>query len=282
MGKLDPETLARVVERLPALPHTLWRVMKLTSDPEATAADLARAVGADQALTAGILRLANSAFYGLSRKVATVKEAVVVVGFEMVRSMAMATSVSPFFKGKMEGYWLQRGELWKHSLACGATARLLARRSRMVPPEEGFVAGLLHDMGKVVLDVYVRQHYQAILEKVEAGGGSFVAAERETLGYDHAQVGARLAERWNLPPALVEAIAHHHQPMAAPEHRGLACLTHLADLLAMMLGVGLGWDGLRYPGDAGVLEALRLRAHDVDEVLAEVSASLQSLQEIYS
>lgn len=268
------EELVARVEDLPALPLIVSQVIRLTEDPDSTAADLNAVISCDQALTAKVLRLANSAYYGFPRRVGTVTEAVVLLGFNTIRNLVLAASVSNVLQREAPGYQLARGDLWWHSLTSAMAARLLARKVRFRAAEEAFVAGLLHDIGKLILSQYVDQAYQELLERVTQGGLPFMEAEQDILGFDHAQAGGLVAEKWNLPETLVEAISCHHQPRRAQNNPSLAAFAHAGDALALMLGAGLGADGLMYPLDWEAVAAVGLTEEQVQEVMTELADSL--------
>lgn len=271
---LTLEELVARVEDLPALPAVVTQVMRLIEDPDSTAADLNAVISRDQALTAKVLRLANSAYYGFARRVGTVTEAVVLLGFNTIRNLVLAASVSNVLQREAPGYHLARGELWRHSLTSAMAARLLARKARFRAAEEAFVAGLLHDIGKLILSQYVGQAYQELLDRVAQSGLPFMEAERQVLGFDHAQAGGLVAEKWNLPEALVEAISCHHQPQLARRHPPLTALAHAGDALALMLGAGLGVDGLMYPLDWEAVAAVGLTENQIQEAMTELADSL--------
>ena len=255
-GAARLDALVRQVRDLPALPDAALRVMKLSEDPRAGAADIARALSTDQALTARILKLANSAFYGASRRVSTVTEAVVMLGMRTVRNMTVAIGCQPFLEKPLDGYALPAGDLWKHSLCCGFAAQALAKRSGYRAAEEAFVAGLLHDIGKVVLNLYLTKLFATVVGRAETQHMAFMDAERSVLGFDHAQAGARVLEKWNLPPVLVSAVRGHHAPLSElPVPAPLTALVHVADVVCLLLGRRPGRGRFAIPvagGRAGV------------------------------
>lgn len=268
------ETLVRQVRDLPALPDAVTRVMRLTNDPRAGASDVARALASDQALTARILKLANSAFYGGTRRIGTVSEAVVTLGMRTTRNLAMATGCQEMLEGAVAGYALPRGALWQHSLACATAAQALALRAGFRHAEEAFVAGLLHDIGKVVLNTYLKEQFVRVLLRASAGDVTFNEAEREILGFDHAEAGARLLERWNLPAPLVTAVRFHHAPTQAGDASPLPRLVHVADAVSLTLGAGLGWDGLAYALEPDALSRLGLTDADFEQAAGQTCDAL--------
>ena len=257
--------LVRQVRGLPALPETVLRVMQITEDPKAGITDLAEVLISDQALAARVLKLANSAFYGSSRRIGTVSSAVVILGMRTTRNLVMAASCEALLEGEVAGYGLPRGVLLRHSLACASAAQALAKRAKYRGMEEAFVAGLLHDIGKVVMNAYERDQFGEVLVMV-SGGMTYFEAERAVFGFDHAEAGGCLLERWNLPLALVSAVQHHHAPLDAPGDSPLPCLVHAADAVCLSLGIGLRLGGRTDTLQPETLFVLGLTPKDFDEV----------------
>ena len=274
------DDLVRQVRDLPALPASVIRVIQLTDDPKAGLSDVARALASDQGLAARVLRLANSAFYGSARRIGTVSEAVVILGMRTTRNLTMATSCQEMLEREVQGYFLPRGALWRHSLACAAAAQNLATRAHFRGVEEAFVAGLLHDIGKVIMSAYLKEEFVQVLRRVAQGAVTFSDAEREALGFDHAEAGARLLERWNLPSSLVSAVRYHHAPQEAA-NSPLAAVVHIADTICLTLGIGLGIDGLAYALDPSALAMLNLTEEDFEQVASQTCDTLSEAGPIF-
>ena len=279
---LTLERLLHSVVDLPSLSEVAVRVARMADDPDVSADSVGRVVATDQALTARVLRMANSAYYGVARRVSTVPEAVMILGLRTIRTLTMAASIYPMVSRGLPGYALGRGDLWRHSIGAALCAQALARRARPtshvigpVVADEAFVAGLLHDIGKMALSIHLKDHLGTTRQKALADNVPFVVAERAVLGFDHAQAGAAMSEKWNLPASLVQAIAFHHDPLRASHGNvGLACVTHLADAMCLILGVGVGGDGLLSTLHMEAAEALGL-ADDLDEVTASCLDTLR-------
>lgn len=289
MNTAAPEKLQQLVQTirdLPALPEVVVRVMRMTEDPRTDAQSIARVIATDQAMAARVLKLANSAFYGLPRRVSTLSEAVVILGFRTIKNLAIAASTFELLNREIAGYWLQRGELWRHSLACAIGAQLIARRVRLPVTEEAFVAGLLHDIGKVAINLFVREQFDQIMQRALQDQIAFVDAEQAVLGFNHAMAGGLIAEKWNLPPTLVAVIKYHHQPSTAPEHDPMISIVHLADVLAITLGIGIGGDGLYYHFEEDTMTLFGLEQADLDDLCEQIvdqmarAASLQEQPEV--
>ena len=237
--KLDH--LVQQIGSLPTLPSVIVRVNEQVGNPKTSALDLARTILEDQSLTARLLRLVNSPFYGFPRRIATVTEAVTILGFAPVRSLLLTASVVDLLVGEETPDFSPTG-LWEHSVGAAVGAGLLARYTRHEDREEVFVAGLLHDVGKLVLFHFLTKEFLAVLETSRREDIPIRTAEQRLLGFTHDQVGRLLAERWKLPVRLSEAIGCHHRPDLAQVGKREAALVHVAEALTRALGLGSGGD----------------------------------------
>jgi putative nucleotidyltransferase with HDIG domain len=226
------EVMAR--KNLPTIPTVLARILQLVDAETASGKDLIAVVERDQALTGKLLRLANSAFFGQSRKVATIPRAVVLLGFSTVRNLALSVKVWETLGAGAARSRLE--ELWRHAVAVAMATKVLATRLRAGDPEEAFTAGLLHDVGRLLLAMRFRDDYW----RAVGGAGEVEAVDRleaEHLGIDHAEVGSWVLEAWNLPPSIVELVAQHHSGTPRP---GLPGLLAIADRLVVWTDIRSG------------------------------------------
>jgi putative nucleotidyltransferase with HDIG domain len=228
---------------LPPMPQVTRRALELIRDPDSNMTDLSKILSMDEAMTSLVLRLANSAYYGLKYPVSTVHQAVTYLGQRTLHSLILAASVAYLLERPAPGYALDRGDLWKHSLGTAAGARIIAARYGSQVAEESYHAGLLCDIGKLALESLLRK---VNMDNPDWKTVPFSELESSLFGIDHATLGAEMARRWHLPPPLVDAIANHHQPSQANEGPILAAAVHLADAAMMALGIGLGVDGMQY------------------------------------
>lgn len=275
--RLTAEEVASAVAELPAMPSSVTEVVVACDDPAMTVGALSQVVLRDQSLTAGILKLANSSFYGHRRRVTTATEAVVLLGFSAVKSLAISSHGSRLMTGALPAYGLSRGELWRHSLSVAFTARRLAVEVELAPVEQAFVAGLLHDIGKTVLAGYMEHAFDEVSRIADERGIPVHQVERELLGFDHAELGALVGAAWGFPPELEEAIRHHHSPGDAGLEPRLAHCVHIADAGCMMLGLGLGPEGAVTAIAPASLDALGLDAERLGAVMEEVEPLLAEL-----
>jgi putative nucleotidyltransferase with HDIG domain len=260
--KIQQEALLRVIaeqlQDLPPLPAVVIRVMQTVNDPKTAAQDLNRLISADQAIASKLLRLVNSAYYGFSRRVSTVTDAVVILGFNAVRDLAMSLGAINAFRARLGTTALDRDAFWQHSLATAVAANAIARYKKIPTRamEEVFIGGLLHDIGKLFLDQFFPQQYYVVLKLAGVAGISVWDSEKKALGVGHGIVGKRVAEKWNLPPTLTAMISLHHQPTQAAEHIMITSIIHAADIVARRLKIGNPGDNLIQPLDPAVEKLL--------------------------
>lgn len=271
MTRITLDEIIRKVEDLPALPNIANEIMRLTEDPDSTVKDIEQAIMKDQSLTTRVLRLANSAYYGYARRISTISEASVLLGFQAIRSITLSASVGGLLMKEVPGYGLRENELWRQSQSCAIISRYIARKVRFAKIDQAYVAGLLRDIGKVIVSYYLTEHFKKIMDLVENENLSFLDAEERVLGFHHGQVGAEVAKKWNLPEDLVEAIAYHHSPEEATINPKLTAIIHLADAVVMMLGIGLGVDGMVYNVSNQAIEALGIDEIMLQQIMSDVS-----------
>ncbi|MGI6435208.1 MAG: HDOD domain-containing protein [Syntrophomonadaceae bacterium] len=279
MARFNMDDIIAAVNDLPALPHVVFQIMDLTDDPRATAQDVGKVISQDQGLTAKVLRLANSAYYGYSRKVATASEATVLLGFATIRSIVIAASMSDILNRELTGYALGPGDLWKHSFGTAMASRYIAQKSRFEAIEVAYTAGLLHDIGKVILNKFMKEIYHEVVEEATQCQISFLEAEKRVLGFNHALIGSRVARKWKLPADIVEAIAFHHDPGGAEKNAHLTAVVHISDALCSSLGLGVGADGMLYPVSKNAMELLRFGGNDIEIIVEELSDVMIELQQ---
>ncbi|MDO0822055.1 HDOD domain-containing protein [Desulfosporosinus nitroreducens] len=268
------EHVLKRVQALPPLPTSALRVIALTKNPATTVKELETVIGQDPSLTAGILRQANSAYYGYARRISSLQEAIVMLGFQVTQGLAMASAVAPLLKNNLIGYEIEQEGLWKHSMLTAMTAKRLCQYHKLPFGDVAFTAGLLHDIGKLVISIYVQEVGPFLVEKVKEVKLSYSELEEKVIGYNHATVGGFLARTWFLPEDLVSAISYHHSPSQAPSYPELACVIHVANGLASLLGIGGGVDSLLNPIQQEALDKLSLKESDLELLMSDLGEFL--------
>jgi putative nucleotidyltransferase with HDIG domain len=229
---------------LPTLPAIFDGLLRMLDDPNTSTRTLSQALARDQVLTARLLKTANSAFYGFPQRVSTTSLALVVLGMDATRDVVLATSVMETFRKTRSDGRFDMAKFWDHSLAVAVAARELARRLRWESPGEVFTAGLLHDLGQVVLHEHQPDLFQEVIRRIRDAAADPKETELDVLGATHPQVGGWLCRHWNLPGALCDAVEYHHSPAdCKTENQALAALVAIADGMAHETEIGGKWLG---------------------------------------
>jgi len=251
--------IAQNILSLPALPTIIAKMIELIDNPRTSASQLTKLISTDQVLTAKILKLANSAYYGFPRRIGTINLAIVVLGFDTIKDLGLSASIIERFKRRSGNTSFDMSLFWEHSIACGVIGRRIARELNYRISGEVFVAGLLHDIGKLILNQYFPNEFNEIVERVKKNKESFVQAEIHIIGVGHALIGSWLTEKWNLPSQLVEVIKHHHTPDQAPEQTQIASIVQFADFLCKWRGIGYSGDKVIPELSSETLQSLKVR-----------------------
>jgi len=279
---ITSEEILSKLGALPPLPGTAVKLMNVINDPRSTVEDLVDTIRYDQAVTGEVLRLCNSAFFGLSRTVTSLNEAMLCLGTVKVLQLVMSVHTNAMLARPQGGYGLPPGMLWKHSVAVALASAIVGQRLNIPNVNLAFTAGLLHDIGKVVLNEYVAREFAEIVRRVTEDHQSFAEAERDVLGFSHQEIGARIAEKWKLPEAIVRCIRFHHEPHLLDPPDVFVDAVHLANCICLLLGVGLGEDGLYSRADASVSERHHLRESDLELVGAQTLSDLRRVEKLFA
>lgn len=274
------DVLARI-EALPPMPAMALRLLEAAQDPNVDLSKVAGWIEKDAAMTANLLRLCNAPIYGLRKEVTSLRHAANLLGMKQVVQIALTLLASGHLSGGQAGYGLGAGELWKSSVTSAVAAELLAQEVHYENASTAYTAGLLQDLGKIVLTEFVGHAVREIWSTVERTSVSFQEAETKVVGMNHAEVGALLLERWKFPAALVDSVRTHHRPEDGTVDRSLSRISHLADALTMTTGMGLGIDGLAYVLDERSLVALGLNdAERLDRLLETLVQRIQQADDV--
>jgi HD-like signal output (HDOD) protein len=266
---------------LPAMPQVASKVLELSSDPNTSAIQLQQIISDDQAMTARILKIANSAMYSCSRKVKTLTEAIVMLGFNSIRSLVVTSAARNLYNTRNATSGLKERLLWEHSIGVAFACRLLVQDRVPSLAEEAFLAGLMHDIGKLVLNLRVPEQFDEIVQVVYNDNRPFAETEKEILGFNHAEVGALLVNKWNLSPVLEETILNHHTPEAMTTDNQLLLYLDLANKVCHKLGIGFVDEPDLDINNCLANQILGLPPKTFDVVAVRLQETLESEMEIF-
>ena len=220
------------IKDLPTLPGVYFKVNSLLQDRQASLENVSRAIEIDPAISAKILRLVNSAFYGMRTKSSSISHAIMVMGFNTVKNAVVSVTVldTLSLKGALQDFDI--GAFWRHSISVAVLAKELAEKSRLVPVEDAFMTGLLHDIGKIIMVRYFKDEFAKVLQKMREDKCSFADAEEKVAAIDHVQIGAYLVRKWQLPENVIEAVAGHHYHISSSASSGLVECVMVSNALA--------------------------------------------------
>ncbi len=269
------------VGKIEKMPTSIQRAMVLLNSPDPDLVELARVLEHDPGLTSNILKMANSSYFGGVRTISSVREAVIRMGAQYVFKLVIAFGIAPHARKAVRGYGLEPGQLLQHSITVALAAEELGRSLSIKIPEHTFTAGLLCDLGKIVLGTFLEIDQAPILKLVHEQGLSFEKAEEEVLGINHAEVGAALLEAWDIPEAIVSVVRYRLDPDSYDGVDLALDLVHVADVLAKNTGVGLGCDGLCYEPSMNVAKRLKLTTKIMDKVVAEIMVHVDELSDLF-
>jgi putative nucleotidyltransferase with HDIG domain len=239
MSSIKVDQILSSVAQLRPMPTHVSRILRALEDPNTNAGEIADLIGLDQALAASLLKMANSAGLGYNLNCTNLKEAVMRLGYKRIKTLVLGLTATGPLTRRMIGYRLGAGELWNHSVATAVAAQWLAQAVRYPRPEEAYVAGLLHDFGKLLLDQHVLIDYNRMMEIMLRNNRCLWEVEEQVIGIDHARVGGLIAEKWSFPVILTEAIQFHHMPSLAPTAEELASIVNIANAFTSQYESGL-------------------------------------------
>ena len=277
---MEIERIIDEIDTLDPISNIGDRMKQVAYNPDSSLIELVDIIKYDQGMTANILRICNSSYFGLKKRIVSIKQAVAYLGVEKVACLVMMGSSAGNFKKAQSGYDLDEGELWRYSVSSALIAQDLAEKLNPNNISLIFTAALLKDIGKVILHDYVRDSFKEIIEAVQKKGLAFMDAEKEIIGIDHAEVGARVAERWRFDPEMVNIIRYHHSPNKADRDNRSLPIIYLADSICMMIGIGVGSDGLSYRYYQEVMDQLNFSDVDLQKVIADFWEKLRGVEEL--
>jgi putative nucleotidyltransferase with HDIG domain len=284
---ISTATILADVKRLPTLPASLARLSALQQDERSSALDYEKVIGIDPALTTNVLRLANSVFFGSPRQILSVRQAVTLLGTQRIVEAAVGAAFSAVLPKALPGYGIESVTFWRHCVAVGVLTGRIGEDLRLERRADGFTCGLLHDIGKLVTSAYLTQQSTAVIDCIQGGNKSLIAAEREILGTDHTQIGAAVAEKWGLPDLVCSVVRWHHSPSlrevqrAPDETADLVDAVHVADCLAHAFGFGTDIGELARELDAGAVGRIGEPVRRLERIVSEAANEIEDLSAVF-
>jgi len=269
------------LRHLPPAPRVVPELMRLLNQPDVESSKVVKMISFDPALTANVLRICNSAYFGSASPTSDLQEAVTRLGFQQVYQLVAAATGARMLSPAQIGYGLEQGELWKHSVAAAVAAQIIARKTG---DNENivFTAALLHDIGKIVLSQSLNGVYSKLIKETEMNQLSILEAEKKILGVNHAEVGGQLLERWKFPPNIVSAVWFHHTPKGAGAHQRLASLVYLGNMIAFFMGHGYGHVAFALRGRVEVLTTLGIEAEAIPQFMIETFEQMHLVEALFA
>ncbi|MDD3554226.1 MAG: HDOD domain-containing protein [Deltaproteobacteria bacterium] len=246
------------------------RALQLTNGEDTNISELEQLILQDQVLAANMLKEANSAYYGLSRQVHNLSQAVAYLGMRTFKKIVMDTCLADIYDRRITTYDMEEGAFFYHSVTCARISEAIAKVTGCTEPETAYLAGLLHDIGKIVIERYGMDMFTQVTSRVLLKNESFVQAEKDVFGLDHAAIGQYIAHNWQLPAELEEAIAFHHEPENMNTISPLPCIIHVADHICNIAGIGLSNDSMTNGLSQSAITALDLDERAIEDILATV------------
>ena len=259
------------VNNLSTLPDMIHKVVSLVQDEKTSATKLGDLISYDQAISTRLLKVANSAYYGFPREISTIQHAIILIGFEQVKSLSLGIAVFDVMKGADDTTSLMQDAFWKHSAGCSLAAKIICKKLGKPDGGVAFTASLLHDIGKIILANFFSREYKVVLEKVQEDGKSFVEIEEGVFGFTHADVGEWLCSRWKLPRSLASSVRYHHKVKEVdPDNLHITSVVHLADVICRRAGIGNSGNETIPPFQKAAQEELCIDEEQMDQMIAEL------------
>ena len=269
------------IDSLTPIPPVAAQIMALAEDENSSMSDIADLVIHDPSITATLLKICNSAYFGLSRQIESVRDAITLLGLDQIVELILLNGTADSFKDEPDGYGLGEGELWHHAVLSAHVAKVLAENNGWASNKHLiFTAALLKDIGKIVMGRYVAFSYEKINILVHSKGYSFNEAEKEIIGMNHEELGARIGKKWRFGDKLIYMIRNHHLADETCRNDPETALVYLADIVCMMIGYGTSLDGLAYRFYGEVLDRMRLTEKDLYNVIFDAGEQRQKIEKL--
>jgi len=271
------------IDMLPSLPDVASRIINMVNDPNVSFKTVGEEISKDQAMTANILKLCNSAYFSKGKEITSIERAIVTLGLKEVKDIVMVVAAKPVLDKMVIGYDLAKGDLWQQGLIVATMSKKIAEmKKRKDISDVVFTGGIIHNVGKIVLAIYVQRTFNEILETVQTKGVPFNTAEKEIMGYDHQEIGEKILEKWNFPAVLKAIVRYYKEPENAPKEFSLeVSIVHLASSLSLMAGIGIGSDGLYHEVKDFAVKASGLGSGELEDLYTKIPETLKQVRDLF-
>ena len=268
--------------QLPSIPDVAGKVITMVNDPDASFTQIAAEISKDQAITTNVLKLCNSAYFSRGKEILSVERAAVTLGIKEVKDIVFVAATKSILDKEITGYDLAKGDLWKHGLAVAVLSKNIALLKKKPDiADVAFTGSIIHDVGKTVLALYVQSAFKEITELVESRQITFQNAEREIMGFDHQEIGEKILTKWGFPQILKDIVRYHHEPENAPKDSMLlVSIVHIANVICLMGGIGVGSDGLYHQISDEAIKTVGLTDNELEKLYSNLPSIIDNAQAI--
>ncbi len=276
------QSIIENLNQLPSIPDVASKVLHMVSDPDISFKVIAEEISKDQAITTNILKLCNSAYFSKGKEISSIDRAIVTLGIKEVKDIVIVATTREVLNKTVIGYDLARGDLWKHGLVVATLSKKIATmKNRKAISDIAFTGGIIHDVGKTVLAIFVQDTFKEILALTESRKIPFSAAEKEVMGFDHQEIGEKILLKWKFPEVLRSIVRYHHDPAGAPEeHKPIVSIVHVANSICLMAGIGIGSDGLYHELSDMAIKLLGLTNRELEQLYGDTPQALNEIKDI--
>ena len=275
------QELIKDIKNLKPIPAVINQILEIVDQPDSSMGQIANVIQYDPAVTANVLRMCNSAFFGLKQPAESIKDAVTLLGIDQIIEIVLVNSAAKVLSGENQGYGLHEGAMWKYSVSSALIAKQIAQKLELKNKNTIFTAALLKDIGKVVLDRFVQDSFEKITALVVNENFSFREAEKKIIGVDHTELGGMIAKMWKFSPRMVKIIRNHHLTDISMIKEKEIAVVYLADCICMMIGIGVSADGLAYRFNDQVMAELGMEPDDISKIIAQFVFNMQKIEDLF-
>jgi putative nucleotidyltransferase with HDIG domain len=276
------QELVKEIKNLKPIPAVINQILEIVDQPDSSMSQIANVIQYDPAVTASILRMCNSAYFGLKHPAESIKDAVTLLGIDQIIEIVLVNSGAKVLSDKNQGYGLHEGALWKYSVSSALISKQIAKMLNLNNANTIFTAALLKDIGKIVLDRFVQDSFEKITALVIDENLSFREAEKKIIGVDHTELGGMIAKMWKFSPRMVNIIRNHHLTDISMIKEKEIAVVYLADCICMMIGIGVGSDGLAYRFNDQVMTELGMKPDDISKIIAQFAFSMEKVEHLFN